>query len=428
MNQQDWRTAIEQLAPQIHLRDAELLRLLRNCVPEQGISSMAEAQAILLRNFPVGGSKPDACAQWLTEVTRALCKPIPFREVFVILALFLPQLTFAEGAKLEGRLWYSPIVSSEVSMVSVTPVAQGLQGMHEYKIAFASHSRAAAFVSPDQPVQSFESLAMLPSEQIHIGSQVGRVYRLVLWEDSQVFALLMVLLEYATQPKKRSRQGSQESKEELAVRQSSPKSWTVAFISTPETFAPLPVTADTPRYCPQATGFSRQLCSAAGTDSAHILSIALSMVSALQSGRSSLAIAGVFGAGKTRSLTFLLAWFAITTNLRFGVAHKEGSGHEVIARSLKQTQEEKLRDVFLLIPVKKRASRENFERCYSRCYLGCICKRFLRTIVYRKAATLNGLINARSSLYINRRGVSHQVVGEEGQKLSLFTNFGMQGC
>ena len=72
---------------------------------------------------------------------------------------------------------------------------KGLQGMHEYKIAFASHSRAAAFVSPDQPVQSFESLAMRPSEQIHIGSQVGRVYRLVLREDSQVFALLMVLLD-----------------------------------------------------------------------------------------------------------------------------------------------------------------------------------------------------------------------------------------
>ena len=44
-------------------------------------------------------------------------------------------------------------------------------------------------------------------------------------------------------------------------------------------------TADTPRYCPQATGFGRQLCTAAGTDSAHVLSIALSMVSALQSGR-----------------------------------------------------------------------------------------------------------------------------------------------
>ena len=87
-------------------------------------------------------------------------------------------------------------------------------------------------------------MAMLPSEQIHIGSQVGRVYRLVLREDSQVFALLMVLLEYVTQPKKKSRQGSQESREELAVRQSSPKSWTVAFIPTPETFAPSPTRSE----------------------------------------------------------------------------------------------------------------------------------------------------------------------------------------
>ena len=46
MNQQDWLTAIEQLVPQTHLPDAELLHLLRRCVPEQGISSMAEAQAL----------------------------------------------------------------------------------------------------------------------------------------------------------------------------------------------------------------------------------------------------------------------------------------------------------------------------------------------------------------------------------------------
>ena len=129
---------------------------------------MAEAQALLLRNFRVGSSEPDACSRWLTEVTRDLFKPIPFREVFVILALFLPQLTFAEGAKLDGKLWYSPVISSEVSVIHVTPIAQGLQGMHEHKIAFAPHSRAAAFVSPEQPVQSFESLAMLPSEHIHI--------------------------------------------------------------------------------------------------------------------------------------------------------------------------------------------------------------------------------------------------------------------
>ena len=397
MNQQDWRTAIERLVPQIHLPDPELLALLRSCVPEQEISSMAEAQALLLCNFRVGSSEPDACEQWLTEVTRDLFKPIPFREVFVILALFLPQLTFAEGAKLECKLWYSPVISNELTMIHVTPIAQGLQGMHEYKIAFTHNSRAAAFVSPEQPVQNFDSLATLSSEQIHIGSQVGRVYRLVLREGSQVFALLVVLLEYVTQPKKRSKQGSLESKEELAARQSSPKSWTVvAYIPTPETFAPLPTraevvvntqiqwglppslqhletqtvglyilslaevgttvsadhllqmaamplehkptaliipyaipvsyqfegaeelihslhalfgllaTADTPRYCPQATGFGRQLCTAAGTDSAHILSIALSMVSALQSSRSTLAIAGVFGAGKNQ-ITYLSA-------------------------------------------------------------------------------------------------------------------------
>ena len=239
MNQQDWLTAIELLVPQIHLPDTQLLQLLRRCVPEQGISSMAEAQALLLSNFRVGGSQPNACAQWLTEVTRALFQPIPFREVFVILALFLPQLTFADGAKLDGKLWYSPAISKDVSTIHVTPLAQGLQGMHEYKIAFAAHSRAAAFVSPDQPMYNFESLATLPSDQIHIGSQVGRVYRLVLREDRRVYALLMVLLEFVTQPKKRSKQGSFESKEELAVRQSSPKSWTVAFIPTPETFAPL---------------------------------------------------------------------------------------------------------------------------------------------------------------------------------------------
>ena len=235
MDQKDWLTAIELLVPKIFLPDPELLELLRSSVPEQGISSMAEAQALPLRNFR---------AQWLTDVTRALFKPIPFREVFVILALFLPQLTFAEGAKLDGKLWYSPSISREESMVHVTPIAQGLQGMREYRIAFATHSRAAAFVSPEQPVNSFESLATLPSEHIHIGSQVGRVYRIVLREDHRVYALLMVLLEYVTQPKKKSRQGSNESKEELAVRQSSPRSWTVAFIPTPETFAPLPTQSE----------------------------------------------------------------------------------------------------------------------------------------------------------------------------------------
>ena len=307
--------------------------------------------------------------------------------------------------------------------------------MHEYKTAFAPNSRAAAFVSPEQPIQSFESLAALPSEQIHIGSQVGRVYRLVLREGSQVFALLVVL------------QGSLESKEELAVRQSSPKSWTVAYIPTPEAFAPLPTaaevvvntqiqwglppslrqlevqtvgllssaevgttvsadhllqmatmplehkptalgipyalpvsyqfegaeellhslhalfgllaTADTPRYCPQASGFGKQLCAAAGADSAHIMSIALSMVAALQSGRSTLAIAGVFGAGKTRSLTFLFAWFAITTDLRFGVAHKENPAGRAITKLLSSLDLNEDQQALFVRPVGKEEATAN---------------------------------------------------------------------
>ena len=57
--------------------------------------------------------------------------------------------------------------------------------------------------------------------------------------------------------------------------------------------------ANTPRHCPQASGFGKQLCTAAGTDSAHILSIALSLASALQTGRSTLAIAGVWSRQNT---------------------------------------------------------------------------------------------------------------------------------
>ena len=118
-------------------------------------------------------------------------------------------------------------------------------------------------------------------------------------------------------------------------------------------------TANTPRYCPQATGFGQQLCAAAGMDSAHILSIALSIVSALQSGRSTLAVAGVFGAGKTRSLTFLLAWFAITTNLRFGVAHKENPAGRAIAKLLSSLDLDEDQQTLFVRPVGKEEAVAN---------------------------------------------------------------------
>ena len=43
--------------------DTALLKLLSQCVPDQGITSMEEAQALLLRNFRVGGAKQSDCCR-----------------------------------------------------------------------------------------------------------------------------------------------------------------------------------------------------------------------------------------------------------------------------------------------------------------------------------------------------------------------------
>ena len=64
------------------------------------------------------------------------------------------------------------------------------------------------------------------------------------------------------------------------------------------------------------------------------MSVAFSLAAALQTGRSTLAVAGVFGAGKTRSLTFLLVWLALTTNLKIGVVHKENPAGRAITKLL----------------------------------------------------------------------------------------------
>ena len=113
---------------------------------------MEEAQALLLKNFRVGKGNPSACAQWLTEMApRDLLAPIPFREVFVILALFLPQLTFVEEATTRQELWSSPTVRKFGLFVDITPTATGLQGMHEFALPFQDRNYGV--------VPLFESLA-----------------------------------------------------------------------------------------------------------------------------------------------------------------------------------------------------------------------------------------------------------------------------
>ena len=73
---------------------------------------------------------------------------------------------------------------------------------------------------------------------------------------------------------------------------------------------------------------------AARQDNRHIVSMAASLALALRAGRSTLAVAGVFGAGKTRSLSFLLAWLALTTHLKIAVVHKENPAGRAITKLL----------------------------------------------------------------------------------------------
>ena len=207
MDRHQWSTAIALLVPSIHLPDDALLALLNQCVPDQGITSMEEAQALLLRNFRVGGAQESECTKWLTAVARDLLRPIPFREVFVILALFLPQLPYAEGAQVAMHLWTSPVVRRQETIAQVTPLAQGLRDMDEYRIAFPTHSRASIFCAQVPTELQYRQLYSMPSDKVHVGCQVGKVYRIIVREHAEAIAMLGVLLEHTPQPKKKSKQG-----------------------------------------------------------------------------------------------------------------------------------------------------------------------------------------------------------------------------
>ena len=190
MTSEDWEGAISLLVSNLHCPGQELLVLLQSCVAGQPIASMEEAQALLLKNFRVGKGTQSACAQWLTEMARDLLAPIPFREVFVIPALFLPQLTFVDEATTRQELWSSPTVRKFGLVVEVTPTATGLQGMHEYRIAFPSGSQTAIFCPAHFQGCNFEQLASSPSSTVHMGSQAGKAYRIVLEEHGACYSVL----------------------------------------------------------------------------------------------------------------------------------------------------------------------------------------------------------------------------------------------
>ena len=418
MTSDDWEGAISLLVSNLHRPDQELLMLLQSCVAGQQIASMEEAQALLLKNFRVGKGNPSACTQWLTEMARDLLAPIPFREVFVILALFLPQLTFVEEATTRQELWSSPTVRKFGLFVDITPTATGLQGMHEYRIAFPSWSQTAIFCPAHFQSSNFDQLASSPSSTVHMGSQAGKAYRLVLEEHGACYSVLALLLAFVTPSRKRK---GEESPSEKLRRLSSPRHWDVALVPFPEDFAPLPTPTETGLACPApwafppslrvlerrankfrvlaiaeagdtvtadhllqmaslaaehkpttvvllqslhalfqllTTGSTLQHCPQAA-DNGHIVSMASSPALALRSGRSTLAVAGVFGAGKTRSLTFLLAWLALTTHLKIAVVHKENPAGRAITKLLTAFDLEPDHQRYFIRPVSREEAETN---------------------------------------------------------------------
>ena len=257
MTSDDWEGAISLLVSNLHRPDQELLVLLQSCVAGQPIASMEEAQALLLKNFRVGKGNQSACAQWLTEMARDLLAPIPFREVFVILALFLPQLTFVDEATTRQELWSSPTVRKFGLVVEVTPTATGLQGMHEYRIAFPSGSQTAIFCPAHFQSCNFEQLASSPSSTVHMGSQAGKAYRIVLEEHGACYSVLALLLAFVSPSRKRK---GDESPSEKLRRLSSPRHWDVALVPFPEDFVPLPTPTETGLACPAPWAFPPSLC------------------------------------------------------------------------------------------------------------------------------------------------------------------------
>ena len=95
------------------------------------------------------------------------------------------KVTCAEPAHIAPRLvqkstqqdlWTSPTVQKHGLQVDITPTAAGLQGMHEYRIAFPAWSQAAVFCPAHLQHNDFEQLANSSSNAVHMGCQVGKAY------------------------------------------------------------------------------------------------------------------------------------------------------------------------------------------------------------------------------------------------------------
>ena len=134
---------------------------------------------------------------------------------------------------------------------------------------------------------------------------------------------------------------------------------TLAMLQSLHALFTMLATGDTLTYCPQAATFAKALGTAARNDNGRIASLASSLALALRSGRSTLAVAGVFGAGKTRSLTFLLAWLALITHLKIAVVHKENPAGRAITKLLTTFELQPEHQQYFIRPVGREEAEAN---------------------------------------------------------------------
>ena len=134
---------------------------------------------------------------------------------------------------------------------------------------------------------------------------------------------------------------------------------TVVLLQSLHALFQLLTSGNTMQHCPQAASFAVALGTAARQDNGHIVSMAASLALALRAGRSTLAVAGVSGAGKTRSLTFLLAWLALTTHLKIAVVHKENPAGRAITKLLTAFDLEPDHQRYFIRPVRREEAETN---------------------------------------------------------------------
>ena len=78
-----------------------------------------------------------------------------------------------------------------------------------------------------------------------------------------------------------------------------------------------------PSLCPALAPLAQHICETAATDSGHFVAVLSSVYLSLLTGRKALNIQGVFGAGKTRSVTLLMVWITFATDAKVIFLSKE---------------------------------------------------------------------------------------------------------